>query len=71
MTNSFAPAFPAARFHPGEVEAELQPPWPDPISALEEWLDEITAANVPAGNGPQALRPGRWPPYARREAGRE
>ena len=57
-------------FHPGEAEAELRPPWPDPISALEEWLDEMTGA-APAGGGPRALRPGRWPPYARREAGRE
>ena len=31
-------------FHPGEAEAELRPPWPDPISALEEWLDEAGAA---------------------------
>ena len=49
----------ALHFHPGEVEAELQPPWPDPISALEEWLDEMTAA-APADGGPGALRPGRW-----------
>jgi hypothetical protein len=27
-------------FHPGEVEAQLAPPWPDPASAAEEWLDE-------------------------------
>jgi RimJ/RimL family protein N-acetyltransferase len=31
-------------FHPGEAEAELRPPWPDPVSALEEWLDEAGAA---------------------------
>ena len=37
----------ALRFHPGEVEAELRPPWPDPISALEEWLDEAGALATP------------------------
>jgi hypothetical protein len=30
----------ALTFHPGEVEARLAPPWPDPASAAEEWLDE-------------------------------
>jgi RimJ/RimL family protein N-acetyltransferase len=34
----------ALSFHPGEAEAELRPPWPDPISALEEWLEEAGAA---------------------------
>jgi RimJ/RimL family protein N-acetyltransferase len=34
----------ALSFHPGEAEAELRPPWPDPMSALEEWLDEAGAA---------------------------
>jgi GNAT superfamily N-acetyltransferase len=33
----------ALTFHPGEVEAQLAPPWPDPLSALEEWLDEAGA----------------------------
>ena len=61
----------ALRFHPGEVEAELQPPWPDPLSALEEWLDEMTGATAPADGGPRTLRPGRWPPYARYGAGQE
>lgn len=27
-------------FHPGEVEARIAPPWPDPLSVTEEWLDE-------------------------------
>jgi RimJ/RimL family protein N-acetyltransferase len=61
----------ALRFHPGEVEAELQPPWPDPLSALEEWLDEMTVAAAPADGGPRMLRPGRWPAYARYRAGQE
>ena len=30
----------AMTFHPGEVEAQLTPSWPDPASAAEEWLDE-------------------------------
>ena len=30
-------------FYPGEVEARLEPPWPDPTSAAEEWLDEAAA----------------------------
>jgi RimJ/RimL family protein N-acetyltransferase len=61
----------ALRFHPGEVEAELQPPWPDPLSALEEWLDEMTVAAAPADGGPRMLRPGHWPAYARYRAGQE
>jgi RimJ/RimL family protein N-acetyltransferase len=31
-------------FHPGEVEARLELPWPDPFTGLEEWLDEASAA---------------------------
>ena len=33
----------ALTFYPGEVEARLAPPWPDPLSASEEWLDEAGA----------------------------
>jgi RimJ/RimL family protein N-acetyltransferase len=33
----------ALSFHQGEAEAELQPPWPDSMSALEEWSDEAGA----------------------------
>jgi RimJ/RimL family protein N-acetyltransferase len=33
----------ALTFHQGEVEARLAPPWPDPVSASEEWLDESDA----------------------------
>ena len=33
----------ALAIYPGEVEARLAPPWPDPASAAEEWLDEAGA----------------------------
>ena len=33
----------ALTFYQGEVEARLEPPWPDPASAAEEWLDEAAA----------------------------
>jgi RimJ/RimL family protein N-acetyltransferase len=34
----------ALSFHQGEAEAELRPPWPDPLSALEAWSDEPGAS---------------------------
>ena len=34
----------ALAFHPGEVEAELRLPWPQPLSLAEEYLDEVSAA---------------------------
>jgi GNAT superfamily N-acetyltransferase len=53
----------ALRFHPGEAEAELRPPWPDPISALEEWLDEAAGAALGGGLLPRAgSRPWRGVP---------
>jgi RimJ/RimL family protein N-acetyltransferase len=30
-------------FYPGEVEAEIGLPWPEPLSMAEEWLDEAPA----------------------------
>jgi hypothetical protein len=49
----------ALTFHPGEVEARLAPPWPDPASAAEEWLDEAGAllgAGSLARAGPRPWR---------------
>jgi GNAT superfamily N-acetyltransferase len=53
----------ALTFHPGEVEAQIAPPWPDPLSGLEEWLDEAGAlldgsppAPVPGLGGPGSIR---------------
>jgi len=34
----------ALAFHPGEVEAEIGLPWPQPLSLAEEYLDEVSAA---------------------------
>src|SRR3954469_8883924 len=36
-------------FHPGEVEAEIGLPWPQPFSLAEEWLDEVPPRSWPAG----------------------
>ena len=33
----------ALAFYPGEVEAEIGLPWPEPLSMAEEWLDEAPA----------------------------
>jgi RimJ/RimL family protein N-acetyltransferase len=53
----------ALRFHPGEAEAELRPPWPDPISAFEEWLDEAAGAALGGGLLARAgFRPWRGAP---------
>ena len=37
----------ALAFHPGEVEAEIGLPWPEPLSLAEEWLDEVPALPWP------------------------
>jgi RimJ/RimL family protein N-acetyltransferase len=46
-------------FHPGEAEAEIGLPWPEPLSVTEEWLDE-TGALLGAGSlaraGPRPWR---------------
>jgi hypothetical protein len=47
----------ALTFHPGEVEARLAPPWPDPLSASEEWLDEAGALLGPGPTPWAGLRP--------------
>ena len=36
-------------FHPGEVEAEIGLPWPQPFSLAEEWLDEVPPRPWPDG----------------------
>jgi GNAT superfamily N-acetyltransferase len=50
----------ALTFHPGEAEAEIGLPWPDPASASEEWLDEAGAllglGSLPYA-GPAPCRP--------------
>ena len=52
----------ALAFHGGEVEARLEPPRPDPASALEELLDEAgTLLGGAALLGPSP-RPGREAP---------
>jgi GNAT superfamily N-acetyltransferase len=59
------------RFHLGEVEAELQPAWPDPMSTFEEWLDEMMSAAAQVNVGSRAFRSGLRPSNVRLEAGRE
>ncbi len=52
----------ALAFYQGEVEARLAPPWPDPLSAAEEWLDE-TGGLLGLGPGAfpgAAFRPPWW-----------
>jgi GNAT superfamily N-acetyltransferase len=52
----------ALTFHPGEAEAEIGLPWPEPLSVTEEWLDEAGAllgAGSPTCTG---SRPSRPPP---------
>jgi GNAT superfamily N-acetyltransferase len=39
----------ALAFHPGEVEAEIGLPWPQPFSLAEEWLDEVPSRPWPDG----------------------
>src|SRR3954465_8227966 len=39
----------ALAFHPGEVEAEIGLPWPQPFSLAEEWLDEVPPRSWPDG----------------------
>src|SRR5689334_100049 len=39
----------ALAFHPGEVEAEIGLPWPQPFSLAEEWLDEVPPRPWPDG----------------------
>ena len=50
----------ALTFYQGEAEARLEPLWPDPVSASEEWLDET---DVLLGPGPlpwAGFRPPWW-----------
>jgi len=49
----------ALAFHPGEVEAEIGLPRPQPFSLAEEWLDEVSPRSWPAGRrarGPDRAR---------------
>ena len=39
----------ALAFHPGEVEAEIGLPWPQPFGLAEEWLDEVPPRPWPGG----------------------
>jgi hypothetical protein len=47
-------------FYLGEVEARLEPPWPDPASASEEWLDEIDVLLGPGSLPWAGFRPPCW-----------
>jgi GNAT superfamily N-acetyltransferase len=48
----------ALAFHPGEAEARLELPWPDPFTGMEEWLDEASAALGGSRLPLAAVRPG-------------
>ncbi len=47
----------ALTFYQGEVEAWLEPLWPDPVSASEEWLDETDALLGPGSLPWAGFRP--------------
>jgi RimJ/RimL family protein N-acetyltransferase len=51
----------ALAFHPGEVEAEVRLPWPQPLSLAEEWLDEAGAL---LGGGPRPRAVSAAAPFA-------
>ena len=44
------------RLGPGEVEAEIGLPWPQPFSLAEEWLDEVPPRAWPDGRAAGANR---------------
>jgi ribosomal protein S18 acetylase RimI-like enzyme len=50
----------ALSFYQSEIEARLEPPWPDPASASEEWLDEIDVLLGPGSLSWAGFRPPWW-----------